>query len=261
MEIFVCQKMVPNTQDTEVRIDDSKKDILKVRVTYTTNEADDYALEAALQLKEKLGGQVTVISVGDKQVDEILRMALAKGADRAIRLSDELFNKYRSDAYSVAYFIAQAIKQYKFDLILTGCIATDDGYSQVGPSIAALLNIPSAAYVTSIEVIDNKVKVSRELEGGILENKELSLPALLTIQTGINKPRYPSILGIKRATSKPLEILDAFKLGITEETFSPLTELLELFYPKAISKAQFLSGSEEEITEKLAMIIKEKVGI
>jgi len=252
--------MVPDTSETEVRVDSTGKDILKVRLIYTTNEADNYALETALLLKEKYGGTVTLISVGPQKVNEVLKMGLAKGADRAIRLTDDLFEA--GDAWTRVYALYQAISKYKFDLVLTGCIASDDGNSQIGPMLAALLNIPSAAYVNKVEILDNtKAKVDRELEGGILERKEISLPAVFTIQTGINTPRYPSIIGIKRASSKPLEIFDAAKLNIDLKTLESLTELQQMYIPKVEAKAQFIQGSDDEISVKLATLIKEKVGL
>ena len=260
MDIIVCLKMVPDTSETEVRVDSTEKDILKVRLINTTNEADNYALETALLLKEKFGGTVTLISVGPQKVDEILRMGLAKGADRAIRLTDELFEK--GDAWTTAQVLYQAISKNKFDLILTGCIATDDGNSQIGPTLAALLNIPSAAYVNKIEMIDStKSRVDRELEGGILERKEITLPAVLTIQTGISTPRYASIIGIKRAGSKPLEVFDATKLGIDPKMLESLTELQQMYMPKVESNAQFITGSDDAVSEKLATLIKEKAGL
>ncbi len=260
MNIIVCLKMVPDTAETEVRVDSTGKDILKVRLVNTTNEADNYALETALLLKEKHGGTVTLISLGPQNVNEVLKMGLAKGADRAIRLTDSLFDA--GDAWTRIYALYQAISKNKFDLVLTGCIASDDGYSQVGPSLAALLDIPSAAYVIKVEMLNNiKVKIDRELEGGILERKEIVLPAGLTIQTGINTPRYPSIIGIKRASSKPLDVFDAAKLGIDSKILESLTELKQMYMPKVESKAQFISGSDDEISAKLATLIKEKVGL
>ena len=260
MDIIVCLKMVPDISETEVRADSTEKDILKVRLVYTTNEADNYALETALLLKEKFGGTVTLISVGPQKVDEVLKMGLAKGADRAIRLTDDLFEK--GDAWTTAYVLSLAIAKNKFDLILTGCIATDDGNSQIGPMLAALLKIPSAAYVNKVEVIENtKAKIDRELEGGVLERKEISLPAVLTIQTGINTPRYASIIGIKRAASKPLDIFDSAKLSIDSKSLEALTELQRLYVPKVEAKAQFLQGSDDEIAAKLSEIIKEKAGL
>ncbi|MBS4014892.1 MAG: electron transfer flavoprotein subunit beta/FixA family protein [Candidatus Latescibacteria bacterium] len=260
MDIIVCMKMVPDTSETEVRVDSTNKDILKVRLIYTTNEADNYALETALLLKEKLGGTVTLISVGPQKVDEVLRMGLAKGADRAIRLTDELFDK--GDAWTTAKALAQAISQNKYDLVLSGCIASDDGYSQIGPTLAALLKIPSAAYVNKVEVLDNtKLRIDRELEGGILERKEISLPALLTIQTGTNTPRYASIIGIKRAGAKPLDVFDAAKLNLDAQALAGLTELDKMYMPKVESKAQFIQGSDDEISDKLATLVKEKAGL
>ncbi len=252
--------MVPDTSETEVRVDSSGKDILKVRLIYTTNEADNYALETALLLKEKFGGTITLITVGEPKSDEILRIGLAKGADRAIRLTDSLFEK--GDAWITAKALSRAISQIKYDLILTGCIATDDGFSQIGPTLASLLNIPSAAYVNKIEVIDNtKLRINRELEGGILEKKEIPLPALLTIQTGINTPRYPSIIGIKKATAKMIEVYNSQQLNLDPNTVKCLVELEKMYHPLVESKAEIITGTEEEISAKLTDIIKEKVGL
>lgn len=256
MDILVCLKRVPDTAEAVVIPDTTGKDIVKDRLTFSTNEADNYALEEALLLKEKFGGTVTLLTVGPKSSEEVLRMGLAKGADRAIRLWDERFTN--SDYFTIAKVLATACQTLNYQLILTGCMATDDGYAAVGPTLAAILDLPQATYVNKVEIQDGKAKIQRELEGGWLEVKEISLPAVLTIQTGINTPRYPSILGIKRASSKEIPVLDCAALKLNESDFSPKTVLEKLSIPMVESKAVFLQGAPDEISTQLTKILKEK---
>lgn len=276
MNILVCLKRVPDTAEAAVIPDSTGKDIVKDRLTFSINEADNYALEEALLLKEKLGGTVTLLTVGPKPFEEVLRMGLAKGADGAIRLWDDKFAN--SDYFTMAKALATAClradltasdlaqadthrqtgKTLNYNLILTGCMATDDGYAAVGPTLAAILGIPQATYVNKVEIQDSKVKIRRELEGGLLEVKEINLPAVLAIQTGINTPRYPSILGIKRAAAKAIPVLDCNALKLTDADFSPRTILEKLFIPVVESKAEFIQGAPDEISTQLAKIFKEK---
>lgn len=256
MNILVCLKRVPDTAEAAVIPDSTGKDIVKDRLTFSINEADNYALEEALLLKEKFGGTVTLLTVGPKPFEEVLRMGLAKGADAAIRLWDDKF--LNSDYFTIAKALATAGKTLNYNLILTGCMATDDGYAAVGPTLAAILGIPQATYVNKIEIQDSKAKIRRELEGGLLEVKEINLPAVLAIQTGINTPRYPSILGIKRAAAKAIPVLDCTALKLTEADFSPRTILEKLFIPVVESKAEFIQGAPDEISTQLAKVFKEK---
>jgi electron transfer flavoprotein beta subunit len=256
MDILVCLKRVPDTAEATVIPDASGKDIIKDRLTFSINEADNYALEEALLLKEKYGGTVTLLSFGPKPAEEVLRMGMAKGADGAIRLWDEKFVDV--DYFTQAKVLASACLILPYDLILTGCMATDDGYAAVGLTIAAILGIPSATYVSKIELIERKAKIRRELEGGLYEVKEINLPAVLGVQTGINTPRYPSILGIKRAASKEIKVLDSSALNLTETDFSAKTILEKLYLPIVEAKAEFLEGSPDEVSAKLAQIFKEK---
>lgn len=254
MDILVCIKRVPQTAEAEVKIDSSKKDIIKDRLTFDMNESDTYALEEAILLKEKYGGTLTVVSLGPVETEDTLRIALAKGADHAIRIKAEDFGEL--DGYKTAQILKEMVKDVKFDLIFTGCMATDDAYSQVGVTLAELIGIPHATMVTKIEVIDNKAHVRRELEGGLLEHLEILLPALCTIQTGINEPRYASLIAIRRAAKKEIKTIG--KEDIASEDISLNSTLEELFTPPVGKRAEILTGSMDEISTKLSGILKEK---
>lgn len=254
MDIMVCIKRVPQTTEAEVKIDSSGKDIIRDRLTFDMNESDTYALEEAILLKEKFGGTLTVVSLGTVEAEDTLRIALAKGADNAILIKAEDFGEL--DGYKTAQLLKAVIKDLKYDVIFTGCIATDDAYSQVGITLAELLGIPHATLVTKIEVKDNKAHAHRELEGGLLEHLEITLPALCTIQTGINEPRYASLIAIRRAAKKEIKILG--KSEIPAEDITANSFLEELFTPPVGKRAEILSGSMDEISTKLTSIIKDK---
>ncbi len=257
MNIIVCVKHVPETAEAEITIDKSGRRIETEDLVFDINEWDDYALEEAILLKEKLGGSVTVVTVGSEDADDTLRKCLARGADRAIRLTDKVFEG--SDGYAIAKILHRAVKDLPFDLILTGAQAGDDGYAQVGVILAELLGIPHATMVKKVEHIEERVKVNRELEGGLEEIVEVKLPALLTIQTGINEPRYVSIMGIRKARSKEIRVLGLNDLNLNENDVGEsgswiITE--KMFIPPAEKEAEILKGSPEEITSKVAEILK-----
>lgn len=254
MDIIVCVKRVPQTAEAEVKVDSSKKDIIKDRLTFDMNESDTYALEEAILLKEKYGGTLTVVSLGPVENEDTLRIALAKGADHAIRIKAEDFSEL--DGYKTARILKEAIKDIKYDVIFTGCMATDDAYSQVGVTLAELLGIPHATMVTKIEVVDNKAHVHRELEGGLLEHLEIFLPALCTIQTGINEPRYASLIAIRRAAKKEIQTIG--KESITSEVVAANSILDELFTPPVGKRAEILVGSMDEVSTKLSAILRER---
>lgn len=255
MNIIVCIKRVPDTAEAAVNIDSSGKDIVKDRLTFDINESDNYALEEAILLKEKLGGTVTIVSVGPPECEDTLRMGLAKGADTAIRITDEKFTE--TDGFAIAEILKTAIEvitsQDWVDLILTGCIATDDGASQVGPTLAELMDIPHATLVTKIDVNNGVVRVHRELEGGLTEVFDIKLPALFAIQTGINEPRYASLIAIRHAAAKEIKVLGAGELGIEEVSFK--TKVESLFRPPVAKHAEILQGTPEEVSTKLAQIL------
>jgi electron transfer flavoprotein beta subunit len=262
MNIIVCIKRVPETTDADVFIDKSGKDIDKSGLVFDLNEWDSYAIEEAILLKERLGGTVTVISMGGEDSNESLRKCLAMGADDAIRLTDPVFNG--SDGSATAKVLAEAIRKIPYDLILTGAQAEDDGYGQVGVVLAELLEIPHAALVNRIEVQDKKLKAHRELEGGLEEVVEIDLPALLTIQTGINEPRYVSIMGIRKVAKKEIKTFGASDLNLKadEVGFSGSDIRLEkIFLPPVGEGAEILEGKPEELALKVSEILKDKGGL
>jgi electron transfer flavoprotein beta subunit len=189
----------------------------------------------------------------------MLRSLLAKGAHEAVRLTDEGFAE--ADAHATARTLAQSLKDMKADLILTGCYASDDGYSQVGATLAELMGLPHATMVTGLEIADGKAKVERELEGGTHELLEMDLPAVLTIQTGINEPRYASILGLRKAMKKPVKVMGLGDLGLPAEEVGrsgSRTTVERLVVPPKGEGAQILEGSPEEVSSKLGDLLKEK---
>jgi electron transfer flavoprotein beta subunit len=265
VQIVVCCKRVPDTTEAEVAVDASGKDIRRERLAFTINESDNYALEEALLIKEKLGGAVTLVSVGPKEADDVLRMGLAKGTDKALRLDDPGFAG--SDGIALARILAKAIDPLKPDLVLCGSQASDDAQAEVGVMLAELLGLPHAAYVTKLGLREsgpaagNKTTVWRELEGGLLEKNEVPLPAVVTVQTGINIPRYASIMGIKRAQAKELKVSDAAAAGIAAADIGAsgsLTTLEKLYVPVVESHAEIIQGDVNEASGKLAGILKEK---
>ena len=262
MNIIVCVKRVPDTAEADISIDKSGKDIDKSGLAFDLNEWDSYAIEEAILLKEKLGGTVTVLSVGGEESNESLRKCLAMGADDAIRLSDPAFNG--SDGYATAKILAEAIRKIPYDLILTGTQAEDDGYGQVGVAMAELLGVPHASLVNRIEVQEKKVKAHRELEGGLEEVIEIDLPALLTIQTGINEPRYVSIMGIRKVAKKEIKVLGASDLNLKPEEVGLTgsdTRLEKVFLPPMGEGAEILEGKPEEVALKVFDILKDKGGL
>ena len=257
MDIIICVKHIPETAEAEIRIDKSGKRIETEDLVFDINEWDDYALEEAVLLKEKLGGSVTAVTVGSEQADGTLRKCLARGADRAIRLTDEAFEG--SDGYATAKILHSAIKDLPYDLILAGALAGDDGYSQVGVTLAELLRIPHATMVKRIESIEDNLRVNRELEGGLQEIVEVKLPALLTIQTGINEPRYVSIMGIRKARKKEIKILGLSDLDLKEDDVGEAGSWMtveKIFMPQVEKEAEILEGTPDEVTSKISEILR-----
>ncbi|MDI6708096.1 MAG: electron transfer flavoprotein subunit beta/FixA family protein [Candidatus Thermoplasmatota archaeon] len=249
MEIIVCAKQVPDTTEAELKISEDKKSVKIANLPLDINEWDNYALEEAILIKEKFSGFVRVITIGSSNADTMLRMCLAKGADEAVRID----TVEQLDGYLTSLLLAQAIKEqnYKFDLILTGVQSSDYAQAQVGGMLAELLNVPHTTIVTKIELEGKSAKVERELEGGTKELLIINLPAVFTVQSGINEPRYASMLGIKRASAKEIKLL---RLG----ELKPKVVIENLFIPPKLKKAEILTGGLDEATAKLSSIIKEK---
>ena len=253
MDVVACLKRVPDIPDF-VKINASGRDIERDRLVFKINDWDEYVVEEAVQLKEKLGGTFTAVTIGSEEFDDILRRALALGADRAIRINEDVTT---ADSYVVAKMLTALISSLPHDLVMFGMQSEDLSRGQLGPMVAEMLGIPHAAGVKRVEVQDREIRVSRELEGGTLELYTLKLPALLTIQTGINEPRYPSILGIRRARSKELRVMTIDELGISRDALTPMVKLEKLDFPASGKEVEIISGSAEEAADKLATILKD----
>jgi Electron transfer flavoprotein, beta subunit len=210
LKILVSIKQAP-ARDSLLRINTAGSWIQEDDLSYEINEPDAYALEEALQLKEKNGGEVVALCAGPARAAQTIREALAKGADRAIHIEEE--NLRALDPLAVASLMAKAIAQEKPDLILTGLQSDDVGYGQTGVILAELLGLPHATIIMQVEVQGGAIKVKRELEDGWFQHVEMPLPALLTIQSGISKLRYATLMGIKKAKSKEIKRLTAAELG------------------------------------------------
>jgi len=257
MEIVVCVKHVPETAEADIRIDSAGKAIEKSGLVFDINEWDDYALEEAVRLKEKYGGTVTAITVGNEEAESTLRKCLARGADKAIRLSDPKFEG--SDGYVTAKILSKVIKDLPFNLLLTGAQADDDGYAVVGTILAELLGLPHATMVKKIQLNGEVAKINRELEGGLEETVEVKLPAVLTIQTGINEPRYVSIMGTRKAMQKEIKVLSLAEVGLSESEVGEAGSWIKtekMYVPPVEKQAEILKGSPEEIASKIAEILK-----
>ncbi|MFQ5553351.1 MAG: electron transfer flavoprotein subunit beta/FixA family protein, partial [Thermoplasmata archaeon] len=202
MDIIVCVKHVANPE-LQYRIRDDGLDIVRDNVTFQVNGPDEYALEEAVRLKEAHGGKVTAVAAGPERVTEVLRQAMAKGADAAVRV--DLPDGREFDPAFTAGTLAQAIQGREYDLILCGVQSDDYAHGATGPILAWRLGIPHASVVTRVEVEGDRVQANRELEGGIEERVTLPLPALLTIQFGINEPRYAAVAAILKATRQPIQ--------------------------------------------------------
>jgi len=262
MEILVCVKRVPDTAENEIVVAKDGKDIERDDLVYSVNEWDNYAVEEAIQIRDKIGGSVTVVTVGDEESEEVLRREMAMGADNGILISDDAFEG--SDGRGIASLLKAEIEKGKYDLILTGAQA-DDGAGQVGGMLAAMLDMPYASLVNLIEVIDDgKIKVGREIAGGNQEMNEMEMPCVLSIQTGINEPRYVGIRGIRKVASVEIPVRDAGALGIDSASVGEAAAKVKLedyFVPELGEGAEMLEGSTEEIIEKLIELLKSKGGI
>ncbi len=255
MKIIVAIKQVPE-RDAQVRIDTSGKWIEEADIQYAMNESDAYALEEALQLKEKHGGEVVVLSAGPERVGTTIREALAKGADRAIHIdADDLGQR---DSLGVARLLAEAIKTEAADLVLTGLQSDDLGSGQTGVILAELLGLPHASLILQVEKTEAGLSVKRELESGWFQTIELPLPAVLTIQSGGNKLRYATLMGIKRAKTKELRHIPAADLAVENK---PKAVLEGVALPQKQRSTQILPGTAKEAAAALVEKLKFEVRV
>jgi electron transfer flavoprotein beta subunit len=255
MKILVCMKQVPQ-KDAPLKLNESGTWI-REDVSYEVNEPDAYALEEALRQKEKHGGEVVVITAGPPRASQVLREALAKGADRAIHLEDAAF--VSQDAFNIARAFAAAIKDEQFDLIFTGLQSDDYGYAQTGVILAELLGWPHATIIMQIEKQGGGIKVKRELEAGYFQFIEMPLPAVLSIQSGINKLRYATLIGIKQAKNKPLRkvTLADVQSALGENQL----KIEKLYIPQKSKKTEMLEGPPAEVAKKLVEKLRNDVRV
>jgi electron transfer flavoprotein beta subunit len=245
MKIVVCLKQVP-ARDSAIRVPGGGSWIDDADLSFEMNEPDSYALEEGLRLKEKHDGEVIALSAGPARAGSSIREALAKGADRGILLEDDRFA--RADSLVTARALAAAIQEEKPDLILTGLQSDDSGFGQTGVILAELLGLPHATIIMEVAVKDGAIRVKRELEAGWFQHVEMPLPALLTIQSGINKVRYATLMGIKKSKTKPLKRATADELGID---LTPGQNILRLYAPQKNKQTQILEGAPKEVAAKL----------
>ena len=255
MDITVCVKRVPLTQEVDLEINAQKKDIRKDMLAYAINEWDNYAVEEAIRIKEKLGGNVIAVTIGKEDDEEVLRRCLAMGADRAIRLDP---GDLPLDSFVTSKILAAVIKGMPCELVLTGVQADDTNEGAVGVMLAENLALPHAAVVRGLEIQGNEATVRVELEGGTDEVSKVKLPALLCIQSGINEPRYVSIMGIRKAAKKELNVMKVSDLGLSEDDMTPRTTIDEIYPPPETAGAQFIEGDLPTVAEEILRIIKEK---
>jgi electron transfer flavoprotein beta subunit len=255
MKILVCLKQVPHKDARlEVRADGAwiKEDGIKFEI----NDYDTYALELALRLKDKdASTEVVVATIGPERTTQALRNALGMGADRAIQISDDALSG--ADSLGTAKALAAAARDGSFDLVVTGLMSDDANHALTGPMLAELLGMPSATAVVKAEFKNGEVEVERELEGGALEVVAAPLPCLLSVQTGMNDVRYPSLKGIMAAKKKPLDKKTLADLGLAADAVAPRVRVEKLYVPPKGQGAELLKGSVDEQVSRAVGKIKE----
>jgi electron transfer flavoprotein beta subunit len=253
---------VPDTSENEIELNRAGNDIERDELVYSVNEADNYAMEEALQIVARMGGNVTVVTVGVEDDEEVLRREMAMGANHGVLITDDAFSG--SDGRGIATILKAFAQKGNYDLILTG-VQAEDGAAQVGGMLAAMLDSPFASLVTSIEVLDGrKLKISREIEGGNKEMNEIDLPCVLSIQTGINEPRYVGMRGIRAVASVPIPTFGASQLGVDLSAVGQAgakVKRVDYFVPALGKGAEMLHGSREENVDRVLELVAAKGGL
>jgi electron transfer flavoprotein beta subunit len=254
MKIIVAVKQVP-VRDSSIHVDSSGKWLAEQDLSFEINEPDAYALEAALLLKEKHGGEVVVLCAGPERAGQTIREALAKGADRAIHIEADDLAKL--DTFGLARLLSSAIAAERADLMLTGLQSDDLGLGQTGVVMAEMLGIPHATIVMEVEARDGSIRVKRELEDGWFQWVEMSCPALLTIQSGISKLRYATLMGIKKAKTKEVRRVDAGQVPVPAASVS----LERVYLPQKKKETRIIGGPPSEAARQLAEVLKFEVRV
>jgi electron transfer flavoprotein beta subunit len=258
MKTAVCIKQVP-TREWQPRVDDSKTWIREQDASFEMNEPDAYALEEALRLKEKHGGEVVVCSAGPARVAQVIREALARGADRAILVEDD--GLASADAFVTASALAGAMRDEQFDLVLTGLQSDDQGFAQVGVIMAEQLGLPHATIIMEVQVQGSgqgsALRVKRELEGGWFQWVAMPMPAVLTIQSGINQLRYATLKGIMAAKKKEIRKSAPASTGAAQ----PRQKIVALYTPEKGKKTRLIDGSPAEAAKELVRLLRDEARV
>ena len=252
MKICVLMKQVPD-KDSSIKIAMDNLSIDQNMVSFTTNESDSYALEEALQIKEKSGGEVVALTLGKESSIQVVKDALAKGADRAIHIDNQDMDNF--DILSIGKILSQKLKEENFDLILSGLQSDDNGNSQLGLILAELLDMSHASLVMGTEIeSDNSLKVKRELEAGFFQWVSMSLPASITIQSGLNTPRYPSLKGIMVAKKKEINV-------VTPNVDNIRQSAKKVYVPQSDKQTTMIEGSVDQIVDKLVETFRNEIKV
>ena len=258
MKIVVCIKQVP-ARDSLLRLNPAATWIQEADLTFEVNEPDIYALEEGLRLKEKHGGEVVLATLGPARAQQAIKEGLAKGADRALHLDDPAFASL--DSFGIARALAKAIAAERPDIILTGLQSDDFGFAQTGVLLAEFLSLPHSTIIMEIQAEGGVLRVKRELEGGWFQWITLPLPAVVTIQSGINKPRYATLKGIMGAKSKPVKKLTAVDLGLSAADLEPRQRIARVYVPPKAARTEFFEGSPKDVATKLADKLKNEARV
>jgi electron transfer flavoprotein beta subunit len=262
MKIIVCLKLVPDSEASIV-VRPDRRGIEEKGLTYVMNPYDEYAVEAALQIKERHGGEVTVLTVGPSETEKALRSALAMGADTALRLWDDAF--VNSDSGVTAAILARGLEGMEYDLILCGKQAIDDDCAAVGPALAERLGLPQATVITELEIDpeSGKARVHREVDGGT-EVLDIALPALFTAQKGLNEPRYPPLRGMMAAKKVEIEVRGLDALGLAPDEVGEAgskTRVVALSPPPQRPPGRIIGGEVEEAVKELVRALREEARV
>lgn len=259
MDLVVCVKRIPASMEDIELTEDGQIDTKYLE--YDINEWDNYALETAVQLKEEYGGTITLLAVGSEEYEEMIRVCFAKGADKAIRIYDEAIEG--SDTYTKAKIIADVLEGWDPDLIFTGVQSGDREHAQLGSALSQLLELPYASMTTGLDYqpSEKKAIINQELEGGVEKRIEIDTPAVLAVQTGINEPRYASVMEIRKAKDKEIKVFGVDDLDLNESEVGEkgsLTKVTEIYESPVGEMAEIFEGSPEETTQKLVETLDKK---
>lgn len=255
MNIYVIMK---RTFDTEEKITIKDGQVVDDGAEYIINPYDEYAIEEAIQKRDDLGGEITVVTVGDEEAEKELRTALAMGADKAVLINAE--DVEDRDQYTTAAILAKFFADKEYDLILGGNVSVDNSTGQVGPRLAELLDIPFVTTITKLDIDGTNVTIERDVEGD-QEIIETTLPVLVTAQQGLNEPRYPSLPGIMKAKKKPLEEIDLDDLDIDEDDVEAKTGIIERSLPPEKQAGKVLEGEIDEQVKELVSLLRSEAKV